>query len=356
MLYSTFLVLCFLCCNCTALQSISLINTPFPFPIGLGYVFPKPAWVENIAVRSNGQQLLTRLDTPELYAIDMALPDTRDIHLELVYRFPNALGLTGIAEIAPDVFAVSAGNYTLASGPTTGSWAVWRVDLSDWRISSPKDSLALAASQFTKIVDIPEAAYLKGMTQLSEQYVLLSDIRAGVVYRLDINTGAYTVVIEDSLTAAVPQPIFGLSGISGLRVHDGHLYFTNTGQNIFAKMPIHADGTPAGTASVIAQTEASTDYFDGFTFGAHGDVYIGTGSGNAVVRFSQAGGPVVRVAGRLDSTVIAQPTNCAFGRGPRDQGILYVVSAGGVAAPVQGRFVTGGKILTVEAETERSES
>lgn len=278
---------------------------------------------------------------------------SRDVRPELVYRFPNALGLTGVAEIAPDVFAVSAGNYTLASGPTTGSWAVWRVDLSGWRTSSPKQTLTLAASQVSKIADIREAAYLKGMTQLSEQHVLLSDFRAGVVYRLDVNTGAYTVVIEDSLTAAVPQSIFGDSGISGLRVHDGHLYFTNTGQNIFAKMPIHADGTSAGTASVIAHTEASTDYFDGFTFGAHGDVYIGAGSGNTVVKFPQAGGPV---AGRLNSTLIAEPTNCAFGRGPSDQSVLYVVGAGGVAAPVQGRSVTGGKILAIEAETERPES
>lgn len=351
MLYSTFLVLCLLCCNCTALQTLSLDN--MPFPIRLGYVFHRPAWIENIAVRSNGPQLLTRLDTPELYVIDMASQDT---HPELVHRFPKALGLTGIAEIAPDVFAVSAGNYTLASGPTTGSWAVWRVDLSGWRTSSPKNSLTPAASQVSKIADIPEAAYLKGMSQLSEQYVLLSDFRAGVVYRLDVNTGAYTIVIQDSLTAAVPQPMFGISGISGLRVHDRHLFFTNTGQNIFAKMLIHADGTPAGTASVIAHTEASTDYFDGFTFGAHGDVYIGTGSGNAVVRFPQAGGPVVRVAGRRNSTLIAEPTNCAFGRGPKDQGVLYVVSAGGVAAPVQGQYVTGGKILAIEVETESSES
>ena len=121
-------------------------------------------------------------------------------------------------------------------------------------------------------------------------------------------------------------------------------------------MPIHADGTSAGTASVIAHTEASTDYFDGFTFGAHGDVYIGTGSGNTLVKFPQAGGPVVRVAGGRNSTLIAEPTNCAFGRGPSDQGVLYVVSAGGVAAPVQGKYVTGGKILAIEAETERPES
>ena len=189
------------------------------------------------------------------------------------------------------------------------------------------------------------------MSQLSEGYVLLSDFRAGVVYRLDISTGAYTVVIANSLTAAVPQPIFGTSGINGLHVRNSYLYFTNTGQNIFAKIPINADGTPAGTASIVAHTSASTDYFDGFTFSAHGDAYLGTGSGNTVVRLPPAGGPEERIAGSINSTLVAKPTNCAFGRGVSDQGILYVTTAGGLVQPGRSRYVQGGKVLSIEVET-----
>ena len=341
---STFLILCLFCCNCTALRTISHSNPIFR----IGYRFAKGSWAENIAIRSNGQQLYTRLDVPELYLLDI---ESRDPHPILVYRFPNVLAVTGIAEVAPDVFTVSAGNYTLASGPTTGSWAVWRVDLNGWSTTS---SLTLSAPQVSKIADITEAAYLKGMSQLSERYVLLSDFRAGLVYRLDINTGAYTVVIKNNLTAAVPQPIFGLSGVNSLRLRDGHLYFTNTGQNIFAKIPIHADGTPAGTTSIVAHTASSTDYFDGFTFGAHGAAYLVTGSSNTIVRLSPSsgGGPQVRIAGALNSTILAEPTNCAFGRGVSDQGVLYVVTAGGVAAPVQGKYVHGGALIALNVETE----
>lgn len=268
-----------------------------------------------------------------------------------VYRFPGIQALTGIVELAPDVFAVSAGNYTLDSGPTTESWAVWCLDLNGWDSTPSEETLPLPADHVSKIADVTEAAYLKGMSLLSERYVLLSDFCAGVVYRLDVDSGAYKVVIEDSLMVAVPQRTFGASGVNALRVHEGSLYFTNTGQNIFAKIPINADGTASGTASIIAHTPASTDYFDGFTFGAHGAVYLGTGSGNTLVRVSLSGGPVEWVAGQRNSLTLAEPTNCAFGRGATDQGVLYVATAGGIAAPVQGRFTRGGALMVLDVET-----
>ncbi|KAM0801571.1 hypothetical protein BDR22DRAFT_804600 [Usnea florida] len=322
--YSTLLLLCVLYYDCTALTAI--FQPSNRNPIRGGYVFPKGAWNENLAIRSNGQQLLTRLDTPEIWLLE--LETWNPYPAVLVYRFPGVQAVTGIAELAPDVFAVIAGNYTLDSGPTPGSWAIWRMDLNGWD-GTP-----------TELDDTPPLP--------ADHYVLMSDFRAGVVYRLDVNSGAYKVVIEDSLMVAVPQPIFGVSGVNGLRVRDGYLYFTNTGQNILAKIPINADGTPSGTSSVIAHTPASTDYFDGFTFDSHGTVYIGTGSGNTLVKVSQSGGPVMKVAGQFNSLSLAEPTNCAFGRGTTDQGVLYVATAGGIAAPVQGRLTRGGSLMALD--------
>ncbi len=261
-------------------------------------------------------------------------------------------------EIAPDVFAVTAGNYTLATGPVRLSWAVWRVDLNGWNsnTSSSVGTSPLGAVQVSKIASVLSAVYLKGMALLSDRYVLLSDMRGGRIYRLDVLTGQYAIFIPDSLMAAVPQAIFGPSGINGLQVRDSHLYFTNTGQNILAKQPIlthghGSDGTPAGPAEIIARTTSATDYFDGFTFGAQGDVYIGTGSGNTVVRLTQEGeGPAELVAGDLNSLLVAEPTNSAFGRGGYE-GVLYVATAGAQAAPVQGRYTAGGSVVAIEVET-----
>ncbi len=264
-------------------------------------------------------------------------------------------------EIAPDVFAVTAGNYTLATGPVRLSWAVWRVDLNGWNsnTSSSVGTSPLGAVQVSKIASVLSAVYLKGMALLSDRYVLLSDMRGGRIYRLDVLTGQYAIFIPDSLMAPFPQAIFGPSGINGLQVRDSHLYFTNTGQNILAKQPILAhghgsDGAPAGPAAIIARTASPTDYFDGFTFGAQGDVYIGTGSGNTVVRLTQEGeGPAELVAGDLNSLLVAEPTNSAFGRG-RYEGVLYVAMAGAQAAPVQGRYTRGGSVVAIEVETGSS--
>ena len=345
-----FLCLCLFSYSYTTALDITLSSTNIssvPYRPDKAWVFPrgKGSWVENLAVRPNGQLLLTRLDTTELFLFDA---ESRDPWPTFVWLFPNALSLTGIVEFAHDVFAVCAGNYTPGGGPTPGSWAVWRVDMNtygtpSWTVNGTGTG-ARPPSRITKIADMPEAAHLKGLTAFSDRYVLASDFRAGIVYRLDVTTGAYTVVIADSLTAAVPQPIFGTAGVSGLQVRDGWLYFTNTGQNIFARIPVRADGRPAGEASILAHTAASTDYFDGFTFGADGEAYLVTGSGNAVVRIPATGGPEVRVAGRPGSGILAEPTACAFARGVIDQGVLYVVTGGALLAPVRG-VVRGGAVV-----------
>lgn len=135
-------------------------------------------------------------------------------------------------------------------------------------------------------------------------------------------------------------------------MRNANLYFTNTGQNIFAVIPIRADGTPAGPpASIIAHTAAPLDYIDGFTFGAHGDVYSVTGAGNMVVRIPQTGGPQVSFVGRVGRGLFEEPTACAFGRGVGDQGVLFVVTGGGLLAPAPGSGQ--GRLVAVEVETEK---
>ena len=338
----------FYCCVITT-SAFSYANATNETTVNTIYQFPKGTWIENIAVRPNGQLLLTLLNAPELYLLDPTLnqPPT------LVYRFPYVLGLSGIAEIAPDVFAVGAGNYSLATGKNEpGSWSVWRVDLSDSSASS--NGTLTPASSVSKIADVTEAAFINGMSQLSQEYLLLGDILGGVVFRLDINTGAYTQVIADALTAVVPQPLFGSVGIDGLHARDdGFLYFASAGKNIFAKIPIHADGTPAGNASVITSVPASTDYYDDFAFGRKtGAAYLVTGSGNSIEKVSRNGHGEI-IAGSLNSTAIAEPTSCAFGRGVTDQGILYVITSGGLAAPVNGNITVGAQVVAVDVPWER---
>lgn len=114
-------------------------------------------WAEFVrmfcGVADPAEFLISALDTSELYLFEIA---NRNAHPIFAYCFPNALSLTGIAEVTPDVFAVIAGNHTLSSGPTPGSWTVWRLDLNgcDPEASTPGDFPVF------KITDVPEAAHL----------------------------------------------------------------------------------------------------------------------------------------------------------------------------------------------------
>lgn len=98
------------------------------FSIKQLYQFPNATFhdIENIAVRSNGQLLLNMITEPSIYYLD---PRKGNSTAQLLYTFPNATSLVGIAEYAPDQFAIAVGNYTVKtkvsvrvlspSGPST---------------------------------------------------------------------------------------------------------------------------------------------------------------------------------------------------------------------------------------------
>lgn len=80
--------------------SFQMQNTTATAPVQILQEFPLGSWVENMAIRSNGQLLVTMLTVPDLYLID---PFTKDI--ALVASFPEVIGLAAITEVTPDVFA-----------------------------------------------------------------------------------------------------------------------------------------------------------------------------------------------------------------------------------------------------------
>lgn len=91
-----------------ATASIIPRSADYP-PLRDVWQFPNETWIENIAIRSNGQLLVTLLSTPELYQVN----PTGTQEPTLVYRFPEALGLLGIAELESDVFGVISGNFSV---------------------------------------------------------------------------------------------------------------------------------------------------------------------------------------------------------------------------------------------------
>ena len=93
------------------------VETMFQFP-------NNGSWVDNIALRSDGSLLLTRLDVPEVWSVN-----TTSGNATLAYAFPNVTSRFGISEIDTDVFAVVVGNFSTETYvPTAGSFSLQKLD------------------------------------------------------------------------------------------------------------------------------------------------------------------------------------------------------------------------------------
>ena len=294
------------------------------------YQFPNLTWVENIAVRSNGKLLVTLVTSPEVWQID---PTTQSG--ELLYHFPNATSATGISEVSPDVFAVAVGNTTDVGVP--GTWSVWKIDLNEKK------------ANITKVVDVPSADFLNGNTPLTTlaNTILLSDSSQGVIYRVNVVTGAYSIVISDP--AFAPNPAAPLSiGINGIKYKNRYVYFDNTfASPFFARIPVSNSGEKTGPVEVIAATpnfETGGAWGDDFALDQYCNAWITTAS-STLVKVTPEGTQEV-IAGGVNSTSIRGSTSAAFGRTGSTKKVLYITTNGGLAIPTLG--IVGGKVLSLD--------
>ena len=190
----------------------------------------------------------------------------------------------------------------------------------------------------------PGGVFLNGLTLLDKETgaILISDSGAGVVLKVNTITGEHEVAINDPLMKPRSGD-FPVLGINGLHIHDSVLYFTNTFENTFNKVQIHPDGTAVGAATTIARDGVGDD----FAIDAAGNAFVAQGGENTVVEITSAGVEFV-VAGSLNSTAVAGSTAAQFGRTPVDKNVLYVTTNGGIADPVDGHIINGGKVVAVE--------
>ncbi|KAJ7270612.1 hypothetical protein B0H12DRAFT_773474 [Mycena haematopus] len=318
---------------------LSSLTTVFAqLPVTQIYHNPHPGtWLENLAVRPNGQILATRLDVPEIYQIT---PDPHNPNPTLIYAFPSAIGTLGIAELpaTPDVYAVLVGNFSLATiSSQPGSYSIWRVDM---RPSRPIVS---------KIADIPPAVLPNGMVSLSaaENALLVSDSTLGNVWRFDLITHAYEVAIDDPLMKKV-SPSVG-EGVNGIRLHGEYLYFINSYAPFLGRVPIYPNGTAKGKATIVAYAPDGEGSFDDFAIDEEGTAYVATGLGNVITKVTEEGVASV-IAGNLNSSQIANPTSVAFGRKEWDRWTIYVTTGGGLEAPINGTAVVGAQLVAVKLD------
>lgn len=300
-------------------------------PTHLVYEFPKGTFVENLAVRRCGSILLTIVTAPDLYLIDPLSPSPKPV---LLHHFDSANGLLGITETTPDTFhLVTANGSSLTVTP--GSNSIFTVAFDN---GSDTPRISLAAT-------LPEALFLNGLTTLNPTTILAADSQKGVVWAINVVTGDSRIVLNDTLMA--PTLPLSIIGINGLKLDGSTLYFTNTAKALFAKIKINADGTAAGKAVVIAKSPRGAT-FDDFALYRHKYAFLATGPGNSIYEVAKGGMPSAIVAGNVNSTEIAEPTSAQFGRTAVDSFVLYVTTAGGLAAPINGNEIIGGQLVAVD--------
>ncbi len=283
------------------------------------FQFPNQS-LENLAVRSNGHLILTFNSGPLLYDLD---PTSSNPSPKLLHQFADAICTLGIAETAPDIFAVVVGNVsitTLVSVP--GSFSVWSIDL-----NMPKPTVRLIAS-------IPAAAGLNGMTTVKgiPNTVLIADSVLGAVWRLNVITGYYSIAIQNPLFLnSSINPL----GINGIHSHEGMLYFTNTAQRSYGRVSIADDGSATGEVEILAT--APSFIFDDFALDREASAWI-TAHPNAVIEVTTKG--IQRNATADSSIEFLQPTAARFGRGHKHkENTLYVVTVGSATG--------GGQVIAI---------
>ena len=144
-----------------------------------------------------------------------------------------------------------------------------------------------------------------------------------------------------------PAPLLPTLGISGLKLHGSTLYFTNSAEKLLAEIEINPDGTAAGKAILVARSPTGAT-FDDFALDWCGDAFLATGPGTSIEEVGRDGEPQVIIADIVNSTEIAEPTSAQFGRTAADREVLYMITGGGLAGPVDGDEIVGGQLVAVD--------
>ena len=312
----------------SAFNLTSQPTSPRSLPVKLIHEFPIGRGAENLAVRQNGQVLMTIIDHPELYQID---PHQGESAKLVSNSFGPVVGLLGIVETYPDTFYVAAGNVSMTTlQGTPGSFSVWKVDLESHHVPAPT----------TKIADFPAAGLLNGIALLSKEkgLILVADSTGGVIWRLNVFSGEVLRILDIPATHAPPSSVLPL-GVNGLKIRNGTLYFTNSAANTLYRLPINADGTAAGNASVVA---AGLYGADDFQFDDEGNAYVALHFAGELVKVTPQG--VTTVLVNNITVTLPNPAAPQFGRTFADRGSLYISEGGNPTS--------GGRLSRVDVGTE----
>ncbi|KAJ7673834.1 hypothetical protein DFH06DRAFT_1445332 [Mycena polygramma] len=308
------------------LAALSSVQASTAFPSRV--LVQSPVLLENIAVRTSSELLVTSFSSPTLFTFD---PKTRNGTLNPVHTFPNATAITGIAEYHPGVFALAA-SITKTTTFRMTAVVVWSIDL---------NSHSPAARE---ICALPGTEGANAITALPghPDTVLLADSVAGGVWQINTRTdSAHLAILDVSMSPGAPAPALGINGLHIRDAAPTTLYFSNSELETLARVKLRVQGgnvTTAGPAETLASVQSSSTVQnpDDFALDRQGRVWMTVHPG-AVTLLSPPVTPgqnwtqltAVGDAEGSDAELI-QPTSAAFGRGSaKEEQTLYAVTGAG---------------------------
>nr|7X36_A Chain A, EupfF [Penicillium janthinellum]7X36_B Chain B, EupfF [Penicillium janthinellum]7X36_C Chain C, EupfF [Penicillium janthinellum]7X36_D Chain D, EupfF [Penicillium janthinellum] len=304
-----------------------------PLPERLLHHWPNGTWVENIAVRPNGNLLLTT-STPNGTVWHVKKPWTDTPEVELAYNFDEWVDrLIGIGETTPDKYIVVGSRFyspDAYSSHVDRTFAAMELDFT----KEPPSTRMVAW--------MPEAELLQGVAALpwdrsivliSDQYVLRPRYKQvdwtpspGQIWRLDTKTGDYELVMTDYAEMNTTYAHGPDVGINGIRILGNELYWVNQDNGGVYRVEIQKNGHPVPPAVPEVVSVVESQLWDDFAFGPGDEDLLWVTGLNAVYAVSKKNGTAVVVdgVGTSNNMSFPGPTSCQFGRTKHDSNVLYV--------------------------------
>lgn len=305
------------------------------------------SWLEGLLVRDNGDLLMTTLTpTPSIYTLSR--PWHAEPKITSNITLPNLTGALSLADIGQNRYAVAAANFTDKVYLADGTIEVWVLDLCE--PEKPKHH---------RLVSMPEAGELNDMVVVKDSdgstKILVADATKGRIWKVSMDTGAYSVWLDTSEMKPLSDGYPGPFGINGMRFGmDGHIYFSNTNTHTIWRIKTRADGSasPSDVESVLKVPGVRG--LDSFAIDKHNRLWVASNFDNKLILVERHGSSWKSkvVLGGDTAHIVAGDTAVAFGQGKKEASMLYVVTGGAYASPVPpDDFTEPAKVVQVDVSS-----
>ncbi|KAF9779129.1 hypothetical protein IL306_002357 [Fusarium sp. DS 682] len=276
-------------------------------------------WIENVAIRSNGDLLMTTIGEGKVYSFT---PNGSSPKPRAIAKIDGVNALSGIVEVGEDIFAVTGGFFEGMYQNDTMNLSLLNFHGENFSVST-----VFQKSNYgpvNGIVSLPGHKHI----------ILAADAERGEILRIDTTTGNVEVAIKHEALAPVPGGPFPV-GVNGIKIFNNYLYFTNTAHQSLNRVEVDDMGSRLGHFEIVAKLEKGSVYApDDFAIDGEGNSYVVYWQ-DRLVKITPKGKQTVLVEGLL-----AGPSSATFSN---DGKIIYIVTSG-----QNSDAVSGGQVMEVK--------